>query len=126
MIYYLWQQHRVAILVLAGPAEQERLVQLRSLLDAYPRSGRCAYLVDASLLTVARRLQQCQCYIGNDSGLTHLAGMLGLPTLALFGPSDPIIWHPPGPSVTVLHKQALEQLDVETVITKLCTASFSC
>ncbi len=119
MIYSLWQQYRAAVLVLAGPAEQERLVQIRSLLEAYPESGPCEYLVDAPLLTIAQRLQQCQCYIGNDSGLTHLAGMLGLPTLALFGPSDPTIWHPPGPSVTVLHKQALEQLDVETVITKL-------
>jgi hypothetical protein len=47
--------------------------------------------------------------------------MLGLPTLALFGPSNPVIWHPPGPSVSVLHEQALEQLDVETVITKLAS-----
>jgi ADP-heptose:LPS heptosyltransferase len=119
IIGYLWQKHRAAVLLLAGPAEQERLVQLRSLLDAYPRSGQCAYLVDAPLLTIAQRLQRCQCYIGNDSGLTHLAGMLGLPTLALFGPSDPVLWHPPGPSVSVLHEQALEQLDVETVIAKL-------
>jgi heptosyltransferase III len=119
MICHLWQQYRAAVLVLAGPAEQERLAQLRSLLNAYPQSGQCAYLVDAPLLTIAQHLQQCQCYIGNDSGLTHLAGMLGLPTLALFGPSDPLIWHPPGPAVTVLHEQALEQLGVETVITKL-------
>jgi heptosyltransferase III len=125
VIYSLSQQHRAAVLVLAGPAERERLVQLRSLLDASPQSGPCEYLVDAPLLTIAQRLQQCQCYIGNDSGLTHLAGMLGLPTLALFGPSDPTLWHPPGPSVTVLHKQALERLDVETVISH-CTASFSC
>jgi ADP-heptose:LPS heptosyltransferase len=118
VIYYLWQRNW-AILVLAGPAEQERLVLLRSLLQAYPQPGRCSYLVDAPLLTIAQRLRQCQCYIGNDSGLTHLAGMLGLPTLALFGPSDPIIWCPPGPSVTVLYAQTLEQLDVETIITKL-------
>ena len=119
MIYCLWQQYRATVLLLAGPAEQERLIQLRSLLEAYPQSGPCQYLVDAPLLTIAQRLQQCRCYIGNDSGLTHLAGMLGLPTLALFGPSDPTIWHPPGPSVTVLHKEALAELDVETVIRKL-------
>ena len=119
VIYYLWQHHRAAVLVLAGPAEQERLVLLQSLLRAYPQPGQCEYLINSPLLTIAQRLQQCQCYIGNDSGLTHLAAMLGLPTLALFGPSDPIIWHPPGPSVTILHEQALKQLGVETVITKL-------
>lgn len=119
IIHSLWQRHSVAVLVLAGPAEQERLVQLQSLLDAYSHPKQCTYLVNAPLLTVAQHLQQCQYYIGNDSGLTHLAGMLGLPTLALFGPSNPLIWHPPGPSVTVLHKPALEQLDVETVMARL-------
>jgi ADP-heptose:LPS heptosyltransferase len=118
VIYYLWQQDR-AVLLLAGPAEQERLVLLRSLLQVYPQLGLCEYLVDAPLLTVAQRLQQCQCYVGNDSGLTHLAAMLGLPTLALFGPSDPIIWHPPGPKVNVLYEQALERLGVETVLAQL-------
>lgn len=119
VIYYLWQQHRVAVLVLVGPAEQERFALLQSLLRAYPQPGRCEYLINAPLLLVAQRLQQSQCYIGNDSGLTHLAAMLGLPTLALFGPSDPIIWHPPGSSVTILHEQALKQLGVETVIARL-------
>ena len=114
----LWQEKR-EVLVLAGPAEQERLVLLRRLLYAHAQPGLCEYLVDAPLLSIAERLQHCQCYIGNDSGLTHLAAMLGLPTLALFGPSDPITWHPPGPSVTVLHAQALEELDVETVIAML-------
>ena len=28
---------------------------------------------------------------GNDSGVTHLAGLLGVPTVALFGPTDPAI-----------------------------------
>jgi heptosyltransferase III len=118
VIYYLWQQDR-AVLLLAGPAEQERLVLLRKLLHMHPQSGLCEYLLNAPLLTIAQRLQQCHCYIGNDSGLTHLAAMLGLPTLALFGPSNPIIWHPPGQEVYVLREQALERLDVETVLTKL-------
>jgi heptosyltransferase III len=115
VIARLWQQDRT-VLVLAGPAEQERLVVLQSLLHAYPQLGRYEFLIDAPLLTIAQRLQECQCYIGNDSGLTHLASMLGLPTLALFGPSNPIIWHPPGQSVTILHEPVLEQLSVEIVM----------
>ncbi len=42
------------------------------------------------------------CYIGNDAGPTHLAAQLGLPTLALFGPTDPARWSPVGPRVRVL------------------------
>lgn len=36
-------------------------------------------------------------FVGNDSGLTHLAALCGLSTLAVFGPSDPVRWRPWGP-----------------------------
>ncbi len=74
-------------------------------------------LVDAPLLEVAQHLRQCQRYLGNDSGITHLAAMLGIPTIALFGPSDPAVWRPIGPDVEVIHvKCALEKLPVKMVI----------
>ena len=38
-------------------------------------------------------------YIGNDSGITHLAAAVGTPVLALFGPTDPEVWAPRGPHV---------------------------
>jgi heptosyltransferase-3 len=44
----------------------------------------------------------CQAYLGNDSGPTHLAAALGLPTLALFGPTNPQIWSPRGPQVHII------------------------
>jgi ADP-heptose:LPS heptosyltransferase len=118
VIYYLWQRQST-VLILGGPAEEERLARLRRLLHSNPQPGQCEYLINAPLLTVAQRLELCQCYLGNDSGLTHLAAMLGLPTLALFGPSNPMTWHPPGPSVTVLHEPVLGELSVETVVTGL-------
>ncbi len=33
-------------------------------------------------------------YIGNDSGLTHLASYIGIRGIAIFGRTDPILWHP--------------------------------
>ena len=36
-------------------------------------------------------------FIGNDSGPGHLAAITGIPTLALFGPTDPARWRPLGP-----------------------------
>ena len=42
-------------------------------------------------------LRACRAYVGNDAGPTHLAAQLGLPTLALFGPSDPDRFRPLGP-----------------------------
>lgn len=40
-------------------------------------------------------------FIGADSGPAHLAAQLGVPTLALFGPTDPGVWSPVGPRVGV-------------------------
>jgi ADP-heptose:LPS heptosyltransferase len=40
-------------------------------------------------------------YIGNDSGITHLAAAVGTPVLALFGPTDPDVWAPRGGHVRV-------------------------
>ena len=44
----------------------------------------------------------CNAYLGNDSGPTHLAAALGLPTIALFGPTNPHIWSPRGPNVFII------------------------
>ncbi len=41
-------------------------------------------------------------FIGNDSGISHLAAFMGLPTVAVFGPSDPKRWKPVGRAVTVV------------------------
>src|SRR5262249_32701228 len=46
-------------------------------------------------------LAQARLYIGNDSGVTHLAAAVGTPVLALFGPTDPAVWAPRGPNVRV-------------------------
>lgn len=35
-------------------------------------------------------------YIGNDSGITHLAAAVGTPLVAIFGPTDPAVWGPRG------------------------------
>jgi ADP-heptose:LPS heptosyltransferase len=55
-------------------------------------------------------------YIGNDSGITHLATAVGVPTIAIFGPSSPDMWAPRGANVTVLHANPLESLDVHEVL----------
>ncbi len=51
--------------------------------------------------TLAALLRRCSAYIGNDSGVSHLAGLLGVRTLALFGPTAPTQWAPLGPQVQI-------------------------
>jgi glycosyl transferase family 9 (putative heptosyltransferase) len=40
--------------------------------------------------------------VGNDSGPTHLAAAVGCPTVAIFGPTDPLVWAPVGSRVRVV------------------------
>jgi heptosyltransferase-3 len=51
---------------------------------------------------LAARLAGCRAYLGNDSGVSHLAGLCGARTVALFGPTNPQVWRPVGPHVDVL------------------------
>ncbi len=115
LIQQLWQR-QVPIQILGGPADHERLVTLRSHLPPAPSPSMLRMLVDVPLLQLAQQLQQSRGYIGNDAGITHLAALLGIPTLALFGPSDPIVWHPLGPAVTIIYEPRLEHLSVTRVL----------
>jgi heptosyltransferase-3 len=53
------------------------------------------------LYDLACWLARARLYIGNDSGITHLAAAVGTPVLALFGASDPAVWAPRGANVRV-------------------------
>jgi len=53
------------------------------------------------LYELACWLAKARLYVGNDSGITHLAAAVGTPVLALFGPTDPAVWAPRGPHVRV-------------------------
>lgn len=56
---------------------------------------------------LAAFLSSCACYVGNDSGVTHLAAAVGTPTVALFGPTDPTVWGPRGAKVKVIYSHQL-------------------
>lgn len=47
-----------------------------------------------NLLELAEWMAGARLYIGNDSGITHLAAAIGMPVLAIFGPSEPLVWGP--------------------------------
>ncbi|MBV8552265.1 MAG: glycosyltransferase family 9 protein [Acidobacteriaceae bacterium] len=70
----------------------------------------------ADLASLASWIRGARLYIGNDSGITHLAAAAGCPTLALFGPTNPAVWAPRGRNVRVLHSRSLTDLTVETVL----------
>jgi len=54
------------------------------------------------LADLAVMLSEARLYIGNDSGITHLSAAVGVPTVALFGPSDAAVWAPRGANVRTI------------------------
>ncbi|HEX2033837.1 MAG TPA: glycosyltransferase family 9 protein [Chloroflexota bacterium] len=100
-------QERTALrLVLsAGPADGpavEALLRQRRRDPAAAPPGPDVVLQGASLPRLGAVLQRARLMLGHDSGVTHLAAGLGVPTVAVFGPSDPALWRPRGPRVCVL------------------------
>jgi heptosyltransferase-3 len=61
------------------------------------------------------RVARALAFVGNDSGPGHLAGILGVPTVSIFGPKDPARWKPLGPTVNVVQGE-WETIDVNEVI----------
>jgi heptosyltransferase-3 len=57
---------------------------------------------EAPLGDVSAALRACKVFVGNDSGITHLAAACGCPTVALFGHTDAAVWAPRGHAVVVL------------------------
>lgn len=68
-----------------------------------------------NLWDLAGWLRSARIYIGNDSGITHLAAAVGRPVVAIFGPTDPELWAPRGKHVQIVAGK-LEDLDVEQVL----------
>ena len=82
---------RVAVF---GAANERAIAQ--PVLDAVPAERLIDLVGAVDLPTAAAALGYCALYIGNDSGLMHLAAAAGVPTLGLFGPSRPEVYAPWG------------------------------
>jgi len=84
------------VAMVAGPAEMERFEdQIERLHTQLP------VIKDLESADLLALLLCCIGYVGNDSGPSHLAGALGVPGVAIFGPSRVAHWRPLGRSVQV-------------------------
>ncbi|MEM1446742.1 MAG: glycosyltransferase family 9 protein [Planctomycetota bacterium] len=83
---------------LLGPAEIERDTAKKLVEFSDPIEVKEIREIDDLCFALAEATH----YLGNDAGPTHLAAQLGLPTTAIFGPSDPRVWTPVGPKVDVI------------------------
>ncbi len=98
---YIEEHLRKRLLLIIGPAEGGEIQRL------FERKGFNNLIIakGLSLLQLASVIEGCKLYIGNDSGISHLASALGIPTIAIFGPTDPKVWSPRGENVSVIKKE---------------------
>jgi heptosyltransferase III len=91
-------QEKRKLLVIEGPAEQGLA---KEMMQALPEAAAIP-IESVNLNLLAAVLAQCAAFIGNDSGIAHLAAAIGAPSTVLFGPTLPQHWAPLGQHVTVL------------------------
>jgi heptosyltransferase-2 len=91
----------VDLLLIGGEVEADRLQNLVKVLPA----DRVQLAQNLPLCELALRLNDCFGFIGHDSGITHLAAAVGLPTLALWAETNEEIWRPLGQHVVILREQ---------------------
>ena len=91
----------ISFALLQGPADVGIVQHLRSQLE----SNSLIPVANWQLGKLAALMRKADLYLGNDSGITHLAAASGTPTIALFGPTDPQIWGPQGPQVRIIRWQ---------------------
>jgi ADP-heptose:LPS heptosyltransferase len=97
----LQKQFSSRILVVLGPAEGP---ETRKIFEN-ERPGLSILAKGLSLIQLASVMEGCRLFVGNDSGISHLAAALGIPTLAMFGPTDPKVWSPRGKNVRVIRRE---------------------
>jgi len=87
---WLVEKRGAQLLVVQGEADTTVVGEFLRLIK--PQTARIA--VGLNLVELAALLEQCVLFLGNDSGITHMAAAVGIPTIALFGPFSFPIWKP--------------------------------
>jgi ADP-heptose:LPS heptosyltransferase len=98
-----------AWLLVEGPADDDSASSLRRRPGVVVAAG-------LSPRTLGAILRRAGVYVGNDSGVSHLAAAWGAPTVALFGPTEPRVWAPVGPRVRVVRAASTNDIPVEAVV----------
>ena len=88
----IWLRERgYAVVLTGGPGDDER----QYVASVASRSGDVLDLSGTlSLGAVAYAISRASVYVGPDTAVTHAAAALGVPTVAIFGPTNPVKWGP--------------------------------
>lgn len=114
---WLRADHAAELLIITGEADSTATTALAPF-------GLPAHALP--LAALVERTKTCRLFLGHDSGISHLAAACGVPSLLLFGPTDPSIWAPPAPRVSVIRRgpsvAAISLIDVQSALRQLLSA----
>jgi ADP-heptose:LPS heptosyltransferase len=102
-------RHQVRVLI--GEVEKERI----SAEDMSHFASVAEIIEPKDYVELLFQLGLATAVVCNDTGPGHLSGIIGTPTIALFGPTDPVRWKPLGPHVHTLLAQSMDLISVEAV-----------
>jgi heptosyltransferase III len=113
LLQQVMESTTLRLLLVGGEAERERLEWLARALPA----TRLKLMLNAPLPEVAQWLAACVAFVGHDSGISHLAAAVEVPSLLLWGETDETVWRPRAREMTMLRDaKGLEQLSVPVVM----------
>ena len=88
-----WLRQQGIEVLLTGSGDPSEAAYVRDIASKVPEGCRCLTGL-LSLAETAELLKGARLFVGPDTAVTHLAAATGIPTIALFGPSNPVKWGP--------------------------------
>ncbi len=114
-----YKQFQSHCTVIGSPAEKEIGEQFEKI---YPHPG-CRNLVGkTSISEMIEELKQCDLLLTNDTGTMHLAAFLGIPTISIFGSTEPALTSPLGKN----HRIIRHHVDCSPCFLRECPLDFRC
>ena len=95
----LSRQYNATVLLLRGPEEAELVRNIQAAMQ----SDAITYAPE-TIRELGAMLSHCDLVVCNDSGPMHLAAALAVPTVAIFGPTDHIAWHPLSENASIVRR----------------------
>ena len=118
----LSKSNRSSVAVILGPAEIS--------LEPIFREPGVPILKHLDLPTVAAIARVASAFVGNDSGVSHLAAAAGASGVVIFGPTDPARWRPVAPGaggqIGILRRNPIDSIEADEVaalVVKICGAA---
>ena len=103
-------ERRLVPLIVGGPADKKQVSEIQA-----QCTQRLCLLEQCHLSQLAWVVKNAVLYVGHDSGITHLAAALAVPTVACFGPTDEARWGPRGKSVMIIRGTQCQCADWDAV-----------